>query len=137
MKAYDKNNIRVSVGERDEADQPQKVYLRVGTLANLAFTRVDSTEARAIAAALVQAADEFDALVAEANDPLAKTVKLLNAAGNYAIVSAIRPGYVVFRKDDGEWSRIAKTTVNEETVREVAKFIERGDFSLTYEGVKA
>lgn len=95
---------------------------------------VSTKEARAIAAALIAAADDFDAMVAEENDPRLKLIAQLNAAGENAFVAGDY-GYVSFIKQTKGWQRILQNGLRDESgVEVIADFILGGNFKLVHTG---
>lgn len=95
---------------------------------------VSTAEARAIAAALIAAADDFDAMVAEENDPRFKLTAQLNAAGENAFVAGDY-GYVSFIKQDKGWQRVLRDGLRDESdVEVIADFILGGSFKLVHTG---
>ncbi len=99
---YESNGVYVSRNHEYTGETSSAVFILTGS----AYTNgasVPTSTAREIAAALIEAADEFDAAVEEANKPKLPTEPGLYVAGNATNASLWTEAIVVL-SEDGRWS---------------------------------
>ena len=132
---YQSGDVIVSRNHENPESWDDGIYLRVS--ARLGGRSFSPGVARDIAAALIEAAEEFDAMVAEANDPLNKRIAELDAAGHNALVAG-KSGYVSYLKKKERWyslSHFHEGVIScEVDVKKVAESSLLPSFTFAYAG---